>query len=1548
MFDTCQTINAGPKCTEVAEKLVSLFGWRQTYNVEKLQRNVPGRATTRISITRPSSLKEKSIKQGSDSWVSVHNLQSQGGGILDPDDKLNDVADDREQILASFEDGEGAHIHGGGDGASGSSVGTGSPDIFHDGEHKYGPNYPRTDIEVTGEQIASGVPILQVRRGSEPSLNQLPTGPPAPSDHPKRWSAAPLILEPPSSGYASPDWMDDSREEEGDHSFRRIARDGSNRLSMQFLGVDGAGYRWAEAAERAAASRPHISSSLPRESRRKEPLGQANNSTTIDGEEIIVIRNEPGPLGIHVIPDYDTLGRERGLLVKGIEPGGRIDRDGRLAIYDRVVEINGENLINMPFQRVQELFKLSLTSPELRLKVIKTSGLEGLRKPPPPIYPSYPDDKENVSMVECEQKRHLTESTNTKVATVSPTKKVPAISKNLKGLLTANTRKIGRKIEIELIKGNHGLGFSITTRDNPAGGKCPIYIKNINAMGPAIEDGRLKIGDRLLEVNNIEMTGKTQSEAVALLKSLPLSSKVKIVVSRQEDVVDTTLPRIIDVDLKEVREEEAPEDIPPTIPPLPQSHLQALQNRTPEKGSVAKIISQFQDAVNGNPSDQIDETMVFPWKHREILTFNIPVHDSEKAGLGVSVKGKTSGTKDLGIFIKGVMCGGAASRDNRLRTNDQLLNVNGISLLQQTNSDAMETLKNAIPHTEGPVPGHITLTIARRVESPNNSSRKNSLDSILGNSTGDSQEKSESVNNSGNSGDSANTVIFNPHGGIGNISDNKAQVNTQLNGQLSNQLSPMHTWNPVLERLTGNGKFQQQQLRNESYYKATHDTWTSSMLGNNSFGNMSGTTVNIATAEPILIEDEYGSRVLTHSNQHQQQINVHMTNKVPTNISDIRTEHEPDGKDNKTSSSGSNGDKSTDTSSQTTIQCTDATYASQLSLENPKGFSRDAFGRQSMSEKRHATLDAKNTDTYQKSKKIREERKMKEITGLVRVGSVESVISVNRSAEHPEYADKLGQLGPSLGMKKSSSLESLQTMVQEIQMQEEGDPAYSYRGPNGALKVIRGKGCEESFRAAVVDPNHRSEIGAKKHWLLDGPMENEREVDGFSNARGGPRQSSLNAAIDIKNKSAKKKPGIFKGIGSMFRFGKHRKLDFQTAEAAQHYHHTNEFDSNANVPQQHTADTENRTQSSQPERTQEHSQKVPQNSNPQNQNTSQGSHHQSQGSQNSHHSQSSHNSSQSSHQSQSAHYPNSHAQSSHQSSTTHHPSQNVPHQSQSSHVGSQTQGSHSQSRSSPTTNQNLHHSQQSSSHGHREQQHIIREPLYQRHGYLHRHAEQVQVIPENAVAPPVKYRQNSSEHRRHDREAHKQRMTQRHTYYQSDERDVYDLRHQQPQRIDPSNAYVEYGRPGSRSGITDSVPFTHYVNYKELQNHISRNKDTLSDSQIVQMRLQVQQQRLKVEEESRKQHQYHSQRQTRSDNQLRPVSNYYEYESIQSILNGGRSRQNAPQTTSQQPSHYQQDVNSNSLPRNQPVQSRHTSGRGRGPFVTQVTIGEHHQSGTKV
>lgn len=51
-----------------------------------------------------------------------------------------------------------------------------------------------------------------------------------------------------------------------------------------------------------------------------------------------------------------------------------------------------------------------------------------------------------------------------------------------------------------LVSGPEGLGFSITSRDVPIGGSAPIYVKNILPRGAAIQDGRLKAGDRLLQV----------------------------------------------------------------------------------------------------------------------------------------------------------------------------------------------------------------------------------------------------------------------------------------------------------------------------------------------------------------------------------------------------------------------------------------------------------------------------------------------------------------------------------------------------------------------------------------------------------------------------------------------------------------------------------------------------------------------------------------------------------------------------------------------------------------------------------------------------------------------------------------------------------------------------------------------------------------------------------------------------------------------------------------------------------------------------------------
>lgn len=147
----------------------------------------------------------------------------------------------------------------------------------------------------------------------------------------------------------------------------------------------------------------------------------------------------------------------------------------------------------------------------------------------------------------------------------------------------------------------------------------------------------------------------------------------------------------------------------------------------------------------------------------------------------------------------------------------------------------------------------------------------------------------------------------------------------------------------------------------------------------------------------------------------------------------------------------------------------DATYSSQLSLEtNPPidPFNRDAIGRRSMSEKHHAALDAKETGTYQRNKKLREERERRTRGGAASLGSMESLTNLGTSRTKAtndlshEALDSVGDLGPSLGLKKSSSLESLQTVLQEIQMSDEP------RGPK-SLRTPRGRGREEFVRAEV-------------------------------------------------------------------------------------------------------------------------------------------------------------------------------------------------------------------------------------------------------------------------------------------------------------------------------------------------------------------------------------------------------------------------------------------------------------------------------------------------
>nr|2MHO_A Chain A, Disks large homolog 4 [Rattus norvegicus] len=88
--------------------------------------------------------------------------------------------------------------------------------------------------------------------------------------------------------------------------------------------------------------------------------------------------------------------------------------------------------------------------------------------------------------------------------------------------------------EITLERGNSGLGFSIAGgTDNPHIGDDPsIFITKIIPGGAAAQDGRLRVNDSILFVNEVDVREVTHSAAVEALKEA--GSIVRLYVMRRK------------------------------------------------------------------------------------------------------------------------------------------------------------------------------------------------------------------------------------------------------------------------------------------------------------------------------------------------------------------------------------------------------------------------------------------------------------------------------------------------------------------------------------------------------------------------------------------------------------------------------------------------------------------------------------------------------------------------------------------------------------------------------------------------------------------------------------------------------------------------------------------------------------------------------------------------------------------------------------------------------------------------------------------------------
>ncbi|XP_073857509.1 partitioning defective 3 homolog isoform X42 [Macaca fascicularis] len=923
----------------------------------------------------------KAIAKDPNYWIQVHRLEHGDGGILDLDDILCDVADDKDRLVAVFDEQDPHH---GGDGTSASSTGTQSPEIFGselgtNSVSAFHPYQATSEIEVTPSVLRANMP-LHVRRSSDPALIGIST---SVSDHnfsseepsrknPTRWSTTAGFLKQNTAG--SPKTCD------------RKDEDGTEE-----------------------------------DNSRVEPVGHADtglenipNFSLDDMVKLVEVPNDGGPLGIHVVPFSARGGRTLGLLVKRLEKGGKAEHENLFHENDCIVRINDGDLRNRRFEQAQHMFRQAMRTPIIWFHVVPAANKEQYEQLSQSEKNNYyssrfsPDsqyiDNRSVNSAglhtvqRAPRLNHPPEQIDSHSRlphSAHPSGKPPSAPASApQNVFSAtvssgyNTKKIGKRLNIQLKKGTEGLGFSITSRDVTIGGSAPIYVKNILPRGAAIQDGRLKAGDRLIEVNGVDLAGKSQEEVVSLLRSTKMEGTVSLLVFRQEDAFH---PR-------ELKAED--EDI-----------------------------------------------VLTPDGTREFLTFEVPLNDSGSAGLGVSVKGNRSKENhaDLGIFVKSIINGGAASKDGRLRVNDQLIAVNGESLLGKTNQDAMETLRRSMS-TEGNKRGMIQLIVARRI------SKCSELKSP-GSPPGPELPVETALD------DRERRISHSLYSGIEGLDESPSR-------------------NAALSRIMG--KYQL------------------------------SPTVNMPQDDTVIIEDD--------------RLPV-----LPPHLSDQSS----------SSSHDDVGFVTADAGTWAKAAISDSADCSLSPDVDPVlAFQREGFGRQSMSEKRTKQFSDASQLDFVKTRKSK---------------SMDLGSSPSRD------------VGPSLGLKKSSSLESLQTAVAEVTLN--GDIPFHRPRP----RIIRGRGCNESFRAAIdksydkpvvddddegmetleEDTEESSRSGRESvstasdqpsHSLerqMNGNQEKGDKTDRKKDKTGKEKKKDR----DKEKDKMKAKKGMLKGLGDMFRFGKHRKDD---------------------------------------------------------------------------------------------------------------------------------------------------------------------------------------------------------------------------------------------------------------------------------------------------------------------------------------------------------------------------------------------------------------------
>ncbi|XP_045573273.1 disks large homolog 2 isoform X13 [Salmo salar] len=227
-------------------------------------------------------------------------------------------------------------------------------------------------------------------------------------------------------------------------------------------------------------------------------------------------------------------------------------------------------------------------------------------------------------------------------------------------------------IEIKLIKGPKGLGFSIAggVGNQHIPGDNSIFVTKIIDGGAAQKDQRLQVGDRLLMVNNYTLEEVSHEEAVAILKNT-------------SDVVYLKVGKPTSVYLSDPY---GPPDITHSFSPAMENHISSVGNNgTLEYKCTLPPMPISPGRYSPLPKHLLGEEDINRDPRRMVL-------HKGSTGLGFNIVGGEDGE---GIFVSFILAGGPADLSGELRRGDQILSVNGIDLRGATHEQAAAALKGA-------------------------------------------------------------------------------------------------------------------------------------------------------------------------------------------------------------------------------------------------------------------------------------------------------------------------------------------------------------------------------------------------------------------------------------------------------------------------------------------------------------------------------------------------------------------------------------------------------------------------------------------------------------------------------------------------------------------------------------------------------------------------------------------------------------------------------------------------------------------------------------